>query len=65
MGIREIFKRKEDPRTKGLQNAEVKNKKTPDLILPPRDEKGRFVPDRSRQGVNLTTLYYEISNKKK
>jgi len=64
MRLKGLLKRKEDPYTKGLQSAEDK-KRTKDFILPPKDENGRYVPDRSRQGVNLTTLYYEISNEKK
>jgi len=62
MGIKDIFKRKEDPRTKGLQSAEEKNKRTIDIIVPPMDENGRYVPDRSRPGLNIRTMephYYD------
>ena len=65
MGLKDLFRRKEDPRTIGLQSAEEKNKRTRDIIMPPMDENGRYVPDRSRQGVNLTTLRYEICKEKK
>ena len=65
MRLRDLFKRKEDPYTKGLQSAEEKNKRTIDIIMPPMDENGRYVPDRSRQGVNLSTYHTEYQNGKK
>jgi len=59
MGLRDLFKRKEDPRIKNLQKGEVKNMRTKDIIMPPMDENGRYVPDRSRKGVNIRTLEIE------
>ncbi|MCL2147750.1 MAG: hypothetical protein FWH47_00180 [Methanomassiliicoccaceae archaeon] len=53
MGLKDMFRRKPNPYTKWLQEGEEKNKHTLEIILPPMDENGRFVPDRSRPGVPL------------
>ena len=54
-----MFVRRADPSTEGLQRGDAKNNRTKDVILPPTDENGRFVPDRSREGTNLSSLRTE------
>jgi len=47
MGMREWFKlskEDDDPALADLQKGYVKNMKTPEIIFPPTDEHGRFVP---------------------
>jgi hypothetical protein len=49
MGLRGLFKKRPTPPpTEGPQRASEKYKGPREIILPPRDEHGRFVPDRSR-----------------
>lgn len=49
MGLREYFGRKPDPSKENLQRVgEQKNKKTKEIVLPPRDNNGRFVSDRPK-----------------
>jgi len=49
MGLKDYFRRKSDPSTEGLQRAGAKrNKPMTEIILPPRDENGRFVPDNKK-----------------
>ena len=50
----DIFSRKPDPSTAHLQKGSEKNPKTKELILPPVDENGFFVNDKSRQGMTLS-----------
>ena len=48
MGLKGFFKRfkkeEEDPSLAFLQNGEIRYMKTPEIVLPPVDEHGRFVP---------------------
>ncbi|MCL2147751.1 MAG: hypothetical protein FWH47_00185 [Methanomassiliicoccaceae archaeon] len=53
MNLRDMFSRCRTPDTRGLQEGDEKNKRTMEIILPPTDEKGRFVPDRSRPGMTI------------
>lgn len=55
MGLRGFFKRDQRPSTEGLQKADQKNKKTKEIVLPPRDDKGRFIPDRSKNNVKKSS----------
>ena len=49
MGLRDLFGRKPGVSTENLQKVGgQKNKTTKEIILPPRDKNGRFVPDRSK-----------------
>jgi len=51
MDLKAVFKKRERPSTEGLQSGEQKNMKTPEIILPPVDKNGRFVPkNRSTNG---------------
>ncbi|MCL2317770.1 MAG: hypothetical protein FWC44_01745 [Methanomassiliicoccaceae archaeon] len=51
MGLRKLFKKRERPSTEGLQSGEQKNMKSPEIVFPPVDEHGRFVPkSRSTNG---------------
>ncbi|MDR0523523.1 MAG: hypothetical protein LBG62_03785 [Candidatus Methanoplasma sp.] len=53
MRFGDIFERRDPSSTDGLQNDERKNMKVGEIALPPTDENGRLVPDRSRKGQVL------------
>ena len=64
MGLRNIFSRKPDPSTAHLQRGDEKNPTSVELVLPPRDEHGRFVNDPHRKGMTLTEAT-QLHNEKK
>jgi len=47
MGLKDLFSRKADPSTEGLENAGgQRNKPMTEINLPPRDKNDRFIPDK-------------------